>query len=90
MHKTQPKIILEMHSHRVAQGMDRARFDAGGVGILGEQLLHLALLQGSLVECPRISSTDLDDLICKIDLNPYPTCMSRRVRRDQGTRESAE
>jgi hypothetical protein len=38
----------EMHRHGVAQAVHRSRLDAGRIGILVEQLLHLALLQGPL------------------------------------------
>jgi hypothetical protein len=38
----------QMHGHGMAQGMDRAFLNSGRLRILLEQLLHLALLQGSL------------------------------------------
>src|SRR5688500_6385792 len=38
----------EMYRHRVAQGVNRSLLDTGSVSIIVEQLLDLALLQGTL------------------------------------------
>ncbi len=38
----------QMHGHGVAQRMNRSFLDAGCRGVVGEELLHLALLQGAL------------------------------------------
>jgi hypothetical protein len=38
----------KMYRHGVAQGVDRALLDTGLLAVIGEELLHLALLQGPL------------------------------------------
>jgi hypothetical protein len=51
----------KMHGHGVAQGVHRALFDAGGIGVIVEQLLHLPLLQGSLAAGEQVG-TDISAL----------------------------
>jgi hypothetical protein len=52
----------EVHGHGMAQGMHRARLEAGRLGVLGEELLHLALLQGPLAAGEQIGP----------DISPLP------------------
>ena len=40
--------VEEMHGDRVTEAVDRATLDAGGLGVLLEKILDLALLQRSL------------------------------------------
>ncbi len=44
----------EMDSHGMAESMDGARLDAGDLGVIGEELLHLALLQGPLAASEQV------------------------------------
>jgi hypothetical protein len=37
-----------MHGHRVAKGMNRTLLDTSNFGVIVEELLHLAFLQGAL------------------------------------------
>jgi hypothetical protein len=46
----------EMHGHGMTQGVHRSLFDADRFGVIGEELLHLALLQGPLATGEEIRS----------------------------------